>query len=104
MTADELRAIHEQLKAATSRPWFVPGTDDGEYVVCHFDKKGKRRTLAHVYAPGDAAFIGHAPANIAALLELLREIDALADYAPDTALQGAVRLKRIRSKLEGLGP
>ena len=40
----------------TPGPWEAPGTDGDAYVICHKDKCGKRRTLAHVYAMKNGAF------------------------------------------------
>ena len=48
-----------QLAPATPLPWITPGTDAGEYVLCSNGSKDKRRTVAHIYEPTDAAYIVH---------------------------------------------
>jgi alpha-L-arabinofuranosidase len=66
-------------QAHTPVPWECPGSDGGEFVICHTDSTGKRRTLAHVYSKQDAAFIVTAvnaydsdQAKIAALVQALK--------------------------------
>jgi hypothetical protein len=51
----------------TPGPWAAPGTDGGEWVICHTDKGGKRRTLAHAYNEQNARLIAAAPELLAAL-------------------------------------
>lgn len=58
------------LTRRTPGPWIAPGTDGGAFVICHLDKKGTRRTVAHAYTEQDAALIAAAPELLAALKRL----------------------------------
>jgi hypothetical protein len=59
----------------TPGPWAAPGTDGGEWVICHTDKGGKRRTLAHAYNEQNARLIAAAPELYEALAECLPTIE-----------------------------
>lgn len=44
----------EHTKGPHDGPWETPGTDGEERVICYRDKRGKRRTVAHVYGETEA--------------------------------------------------
>jgi hypothetical protein len=44
----------EHIKSPHDGPWETPGTDGEDRVICYRDRKGKRRTVAHVYGETEA--------------------------------------------------
>jgi hypothetical protein len=73
---DRLDAIAARLEAATPGPWEpyrTRGWDHDNYVV-RPDGQGVAMQYALVWAPGDADFIAHAPADLAAMHAALEAV------------------------------
>lgn len=62
-------------------PYECPGSDGGEFVICHKDKSGKRRTLAHVYDAATAAFIVTACNSYESSQRRIAELEGTLEYA-----------------------
>lgn len=90
----------------TPGPWEVPGTDGGEWVVCHKDKAGKRRTLAHVYSEADARLIMLACNShydlLAALKQALFVMESVAStHGYDTTIGAVPQARAAIAKATG---
>lgn len=77
----KLDAIAARLEAATPGPWKPHRTGKWEHdnYVVREDLTGVAMQYALVWQPGDADLIAHAPADLAALLAVVREVAAAND-------------------------
>lgn len=84
-----LEDIAARLEAATPGPWRVYGAN-------YIDAGPNTNLIANGSVPalGDAELIAHAPADLAALLAVVREVAALADSleTPSVPVSAADRL------------
>ena len=85
-------AAHSQH---TPGPYDCPGTDDGAHVICHDDKSGKRRTLAHVYHPRNVPLFVAAP-DLLAFAESVAALGKLS-YHNTTPEQFTAIIERARA-------
>lgn len=94
----------EHIKGPHDGPWETPGTDGEDRVICYRDRKGRRRTVAHVYGETEterdarADLIVRAVNAYEGVMEALRDLLTWAD-APGVAVKPGYVAEKARAAI-----